>query len=203
MTSFSRRDLLKISGGTILTAVAPRLALAQVATEVPLHGLSAFGDLKYAKDFMHFDYANPDAPKGGTFAFSPATWLFNQSPQTFNTLNSFSPKGDAPPRMELCFDTLMASALDEPDSIYGLVAETVSVSGDRNAFTFKLRPEARFHDGSPLTAQDVVFSYKTIREKGHPSLLLLLTEMKEVVATDDHTVHLAFSGRHSDRAILE
>ena len=82
----------------------------------PLHGLSAFGELKYPKDFTHFDYANPDAPKGGTFAFSPPNWLFNQSPQTFNTLNTFSAKGDAPPRMELCYDTLMASALDEPDS---------------------------------------------------------------------------------------
>jgi microcin C transport system substrate-binding protein len=203
MTLLNRRDLLKISSATILTAMAPRLALAEVATEVPLHGLSAFGELKYPKDFTHFDYASPDAPKGGTFAFSPQTWLFNQSPQTFNTLNTFSAKGDAPPRMELCFDTLMASALDEPDSIYGLVAETVTVSADRNSFTFRLRPEARFNDGSPITAHDVVFSYQTLQKKGHPQLLLLLTEMKEIVAEDDHTLRLTFTGKHSDRAILD
>ena len=203
MTRLNRRDVLKISSATILTAMAPRLALAEVATGVPLHGLSAFGELKYPKDFTHFDYANPDAPKGGTFAFSPPNWLFNQSPQTFNTLNTFSPKGDAPPRMELCYDTLMASALDEPDSIYGLVAETVTVSADRNSFTFKLRPEARFHDGSPLTAHDVVFSFQTMQKKGHPELLLLLTEMKEIVAEDDHTLRLTFTGKHSDRAILD
>jgi len=203
MTRLTRRDLLKISSATILTVTMPRVALAEVATGVPLHGLSAFGELKYPKDFTHFDYASPDAPKGGTFAFSPPTWLFNQSPQTFNTLNTFSPKGDAPPRMELCFDSLMTSALDEPDSIYGLVAETVTVSTDRNTFTFKLRPEARFHDGSPLTAQDVVFSYQTMQKQGHPELLLLLTEMKEIVAEDDHTLRLAFTGKHSDRAILD
>ena len=203
MTLLNRRDVLKVSSATILTAMAPRLALAEVVTGAPLHGLSAFGELKYPKDFTHFDYANPDAPKGGTFAFSPPNWLFNQSPQTFNTLNTFSAKGDAPPRMELCYDTLMASALDEPDSVYGLVAETVTVSADRNSFTFKLRPEARFHDDSPLTAHDVVFSVQTMQKKGHPELLLLLTEMKEIVAEDDHTLRLTFTGKHSDRAILD
>jgi microcin C transport system substrate-binding protein len=203
MTRMNRRNLLKISSATILTAMAPRLALAEIETDVPLHGLSAFGELKYPEDFTHFDYASPDAPKGGTFAFSPPTWLYNQSPQTFNTLNTYSPKGDAPPRMELCFDTLMASALDEPDSIYGLVAETVTVSANRNSFTFKLRPEARFHDGSPMTAHDVVFSYQALQKKGHPQLLLLLTEMKEIVAEDDHTLRLTFTGKHSDRAILD
>ena len=129
MTRLSRRDVLKISSATILTAIAPRLALADVATGVPLHGLSAFGELKYRQDFTHFDYASPDAPKGGTFAFSPPTWLYNQSPQTFNTLNTFSAKGDAPPRMETLLRHADGSALDEPDSIYGLVAETVTVSG--------------------------------------------------------------------------
>ena len=203
MTGLNRRDLLKISSAAVLAAMAPRLALSQVATDVPLHGMSAFGELKYAKDFTHFDYARPDAPKGGTFAFSPSNWLYNQSPQTFNTLNTFSAKGDAPPRMELCFDTLMAAALDEPDSIYGLVAETVTVAADRNSFTFKLRSGARFHDGSPITAHDVVFSYQTIQKSGHPQLLLLLTQMKEIAAEDDRTVRLTFTGKHSDRAILD
>jgi microcin C transport system substrate-binding protein len=203
MMRLHRRDLLKISGTAVLTAVAPKLAFADVQTDVPLHGLSAFGDLKYPKDFTHFDYASPDAPKGGTFAFSPSTWLYNQSPDTFNTLNSFGAKGDAPPRMELCFDALMALALDEPDSIYGLVAQTVTVSADRRSFTFKLRSEARFHDGSPITAEDVVFSYQTLKEKGHPQFVVALTELKEMAAPDQGTVRLTFSGNHSDRAILD
>ena len=90
--------------------------------------------------------------------FQPPNWFFNQNTQTFNTLNAFVLRGDAPPRMELIFDTLMTRATDEPDAMYGLLAESVGVSEDSNVFTFHLRPEARFHDGSPLTAEDVAFS---------------------------------------------
>ena len=83
--------------------------------------------------------SEPDAPKGGTFIFSAPNWYYNQNPNTFNTLNGYTFKGDAPPRVELTFDTLMSSALDEPDSVYGLVAESVSVSPDGNRYTFALR----------------------------------------------------------------
>ena len=124
---FNRRKLLMAAGAVGLTPLFSRLSLSAVPTETPLHGLSAFGDLKYPEGFSHFDYASPDAPKGGTFNFTPGYWVFNQNVQTFNTLNSFSSKGDAPPRMELCFDSLMSSALDEPDAIYGLIAENVTV----------------------------------------------------------------------------
>ena len=105
-----------------------------------LHGLSAFGDLKYAPDFTHFDYVNVDAPKGRQFNFAPPQLDLQPELLTFNTLNSFVAKGDAPPRMEMCFDSLMASALDEPDAVYGLLAETVTISPDRNSFAFALRP---------------------------------------------------------------
>ena len=89
--------------------------------------------------------------------------------------------GDAPPRMELCHDTLMASALDEPDALYGLLAETVTISADRNSFTFRLRPEARWHDGTPLTAEDVAFTYTILKEKGHPQFSLPLVEMLSLI----------------------
>jgi microcin C transport system substrate-binding protein len=79
-------------------------------------------------------------------------------------------KGDAPPRMELCFDTLMVRAYDEPDAVYGLVAESVEVSEDGNRFIFNLRPEAKFHDGSKLTAEDVAFSMLLLKEHGHPNI---------------------------------
>ncbi|KXF79019.1 hypothetical protein ATN84_04555 [Paramesorhizobium deserti] len=198
-----RRSFLSLSGSAAIAAFLPGRAFADAPTDKPLHGLSAFGELKYPADFTHFDYASPEAPKGGTFTFGPPNWVFNQSPLTFNTLNSFSNKGDAPPRMELCFDSLMASALDEPDAIYGLVAETVTISGDRNSYVFKLRPEARFSDGTPLTAEDAAFSYQTLKEKGHPELLLALTELDEAVAEDAQTLRLTFSGKHSARAILD
>ncbi len=95
------------------TALKP---FAWAAGRSGLHGLSIFGELKYGPDFKAFDYVNVDAPKGGRMNFQPSYWVYNQSTQTFNTLNSFVLKGDAPPRMEMTFDTLMASAEDEPNS---------------------------------------------------------------------------------------
>lgn len=202
MAGPSRRDVLALGAATAAVALVPGRVFATVPTETPLHGLSAFGDLKYPVGFKNFDYVNPDAPKGGTFNFAPFTWVFNQNPQTFNTLNSFILKGDAPPRMDMCFDTLMVSALDEPDSMYGLVAETVTVAADRNSYTFKLRPEARFHDGSPLTAEDVAFSYKLLKSDGAPDFSIPLARLADAVADDKQTLRLVFDGKQSDRLIL-
>jgi microcin C transport system substrate-binding protein len=202
VTALLRRDFLALSGAAMLSPFVGGRAFAEVPAGQPLHGLSAFGELKYGPGFPHFDYANLEAPKGGTFNFSPPNWGFNQNVLTFNTLNSFVPRGDAPPRMELCFDSLMVRALDEPDAIYGLLAQTVTVSEDRNAFIFKLRPEARFHDGTALTADDVAFSYALFKEKGHPSLQLPLLQMTEAVATDPATVRIAFNGEQSARTVL-
>jgi len=198
-----RRDFLGLCGGAAAAAVLPASgSRAAVKRGVPLHGLSAFGDLKYAPDFQHFDYASPKAPKGGLFNFSPPNWAYNQNVETFNTLNSFVPNSDAPPRMELCFDSLMTRAIDEPDAIYGLLAESVTVSEDGNSYIFKLRPNIRFSDGSPLTAEDVAFTYTLFKEKGHPSLLLPLRFLDEAVADGPSMVRLTFSGRQSDRTIL-
>ncbi len=197
-----RRDVLALGGAALALPLLPGRSLAALATEIPLHGLSAFGDLKYGRDFTHFDYANPGAPKGGVFNFSPPNWYFNQSVLTFNTLNSYVLRGDAPPRMEMCFDGLMAAALDEPDAQYGLIAETVTVSPDRNSFTFRLRPEARFHDGSPLTAADVAFSYDLLKEQGHPEFSIPLLDMQEAVAEDDRTFRITFDGTQPPRLIL-
>lgn len=200
---FSRREFLALGAAAAAAPLLGRHAFAAVATGTPLHGLSAFGDLKYGPDFQQFNYVNVDAPKGGIFNFGPSQWVFNQNPQTFNTLNSFVPKGDSPPRMELCFDSLMTSALDEPDAIYGQLAKTVTVSADRNSFEFALRPEARFHDGSPLTAHDAAFTYTLFKEQGHPDIWLTLRELTEATALDDGRLRLTFSGKQSDRTILE
>ncbi|HMQ57851.1 MAG TPA: ABC transporter substrate-binding protein, partial [Rhizobiaceae bacterium] len=175
----SRRALLAGATAVIAATALPRPLFAKSARETPLHGLSAFGDLKYPPGFRHFDYASPDAPKGGRFHFQPSYWFFNQNTDTFNTLNSFVRRGDAPPRMELCFDSLMVRALDEPDAIYGLLAETVTISDDANAYTFKLRENARWHDGTPLTAEDVAWTYMTLKEIGHPALALPLARLAQ------------------------
>ncbi len=197
-----RRSFLALAGAAAVAPIIGRSAFAAAPTDTPMHGLSAFGELKYAADATHVDYAAPNAPKGGTFNFTPSTWFFNQNTQTFNTLNCFLLRGDAPPRMELCFDGLMGSALDEPDTLYGVIAESVSIAADRNSWVFKLRPEARFHDGSPITAEDVAASYLLLKEQGHPDLALPLSDLKaaEVLAPD--TVRLVFDGNQSPRAIL-
>jgi microcin C transport system substrate-binding protein len=197
-----RRFLAVAAGGYVASAAFPKLSLAANPTGVARHGLSAFGDLKYPEGFAAFDYANPDAPVGGTFNFQPWYWYFNQNTQTFNTLNAFVRRGDAPPRMELCFDTLMVSAHDEPDAIYGHVAETVTISEDGDRFTFRLRDIARFHDGTPITAADVKFSYDTLKAVGHPQLSLPLDPLVEVIEEDERTVTLVFDGTQSAQAIL-
>lgn len=200
---FSRREFVKWAAGAAMILPATRFSLAANPVETPVHGLSAFGELKYPPGFAHFDYASPQAPRGGRLSFAPPNWGFNQNVQTFDTLNSFVLQGAAPPRMEFCFDTLMTGAADEPDAIYGLLAETVTISSDRNRYSFDLRPEARFHDGSPVTAADVVWSALTLKEKGHPQISLDLVNLESAEAEGDHKVTLIFNGNQSDRAILD
>ena len=196
----TRRTALKFAGAAVL--LAARAPFAWAAGKSGLHGLSVFGDLKYPAGFTHFDFVDPATPKGGRMNFSPPNWVYNQSPQTFNTLNSFVLKGDAPPRMELCFDTLMAGGGDEPDAVYGLLAETVDVSEDGNTYTFHLRAGPRFNDGTPLTAEDVAFSLMLLKDKGHPNILQVITEMTRAEASDPRTVVVTLSGKQNRYTIL-
>ncbi|MDD9908953.1 MAG: extracellular solute-binding protein [Ahrensia sp.] len=211
MSGITRRRFGQLSAAAFLLgplASRPRGALAANPAGEPLHGLSAFGELKYAAEYTHFDYVNPEAPKGGTFNFSIPNWAFNQNPQTFDTLNTFVLRGNAPPRMEMCFDALMfaenvsPSVGDEPSAIYGMLAQSVEISEDRNRYTFKLRPEARWHDGTPITAADVAFTYETFKEEGHPSIALALRHLEAVEVVEERTATLVFNGEQSDRAIL-
>ena len=142
------------------------------------HGYSAFGDLKYAPDFAHFDYADPDAPQGGTMS---QRQLYGTP--TFNSLNAFIIKGDnAPELLHHLYDSLMVRANDEPDAVYGLIAETIEYADDLSFVAFDLRPEARFHDGSPVEASDVVFTIEALRTKGSPYYRTLLANVDAVVA---------------------
>jgi microcin C transport system substrate-binding protein len=156
----SRRGALIAGAGAFSALVGLPLATAAAGAleEIERHGLSIFGDLKYPADFRHFDYVDPNAPKGGMFSQIGPSGMYNQNLLTFNSLNAFILKGDAAQGMELTFATLMARALDEPDAVYGLAARAVRVAPDGLTYTFLLRPEARFHDGSALTAQDVAFT---------------------------------------------
>lgn len=198
---FTRRRFMALGAAAAMAPLLPGRGIAALATGKPLYGISTFGDLKYAPDFTHFDYASPDAPQGGTFNFQVPNWYFNQSPLSFNTLNTWVPRGDAPPRVELTHDTLMTGSLDEPDSFYGLLAESITISDDRNSFTFRIRPEARFHDGTPVTAQDAAFTFNVIKEKGHPQLQLPLMEMVEAVA-DGADCRVTFSGKQNSQTVF-
>ena len=199
----TRRGFICGAGATVASLAIPaRLAFAGVEPDVRLHGISAFGDLKYPADFEQFDYVNADAPKGGTFSFLPPNWYYNQNYQTFNTLNTFILRGDAPPRMELCFDELMVRAIDEPDALYCHLAEWVECSEDRNTWRFGIRPQARFHDATPVTSRDVVFSFLTLKEQGHPTISTTLRDLTEAVAIDELTAEIRFSGDQSAQSIL-
>ncbi|RYE54322.1 MAG: ABC transporter substrate-binding protein, partial [Hyphomicrobiales bacterium] len=186
-TSPSRRDILIVAAGSTLAAALPLPAFAQVAANEERHGMSAFGDLKYSADFKQFDYVNPNAPKGGAFSQIGPVRQYNQGLLTFNTLNSYVLKGDAAQGMELTFATLMARAGDEPDAMYGYVAKGVTISADGLTYRFTLRPEARFHDGTKLTAHDAAFTTALLKDKGHPIIGQLLRDLIDAKAEDDAT----------------
>jgi len=186
----SRRKVLGLSAGALVAARLPMSTFAQ-ATE--RHGMSAFGDLRYPPDFAHFSYVNVDAPKGGTYSEIVSQRGFNGSFQTFNSLNAFILKGEGALGMELTFAALMVRSGDEPDAMYGLAARGVVISDDGLTYRFTLRPEAKFHDGTPITAQDVAFSFNMLKEKGHPIISQNLRDFKGAEAADERTAVVRFS----------
>lgn len=172
----------------VLTAALLLAAVVPAAAE-PKHGLSTFGELKYKADFKNFEYVNPDAPKGGK-----VSQIGSAGRTTFDSFNDHILKGDAAQGLELLFDTLMTPAHDEPDSVYGLLAKSAEVAPDKKSVTFYLRSEARFADDSPVTAGDVVFSFDTLKEKGHPRYRLILGDVEKAEAIDAATVRYSFKG---------
>ena len=174
--------------GSILRAIAiTALAFGMSASAVAgerVHGLALHGDLKYGPDFEHFDYANPKALKGGHVRLATIG--------TFDSLNPFILRGRAASGLRAVFDTLTVNAEDEPFSVYGLVAESIEVAPDNSWVIYRLRPEARFHDGEPMTASDVIFTFRTLRERGHPSYRSYYALVEDAEALDAHTVRFNF-----------
>ena len=191
----SRRHVLGLSLGALTAPWQYGARAAEEGAGAESHGMSAFGDLKYPADFPHFDFVNPDAPKGGTFSLIPSLRFYNQSFFTFNSFNAYVLKGEGAQGMDLTFATLMARAGDEPDATYGMAARSVQISADKTSYRFTLRPEARFHDGSKLTAHDVAFSLNSLKQKGHPLVIVQLRDMVKAEATDDATVVVTFAAK--------
>jgi len=192
MLDLSRRRVLVLSAAAAAGATLP-LSRSLAAESEERHGISAFGDLGYPPDFKNFRYVNPSAPKGGRYSEIVSMRGYNGSFLTFNSLNGYILKGDGATGLDFIFAALMVRSGDEPDGMYGLAARAVRISDDGLTYTFLLRPEAKFHDGTPLTAQDVAWSLTTLKEKGHPIIAQLLRDMQGAEATDDRTAVIRFA----------
>jgi microcin C transport system substrate-binding protein len=195
--NISRRRVLTLAAGVAAAAFTPAFPRARADELAESHGISAFGDLAYPADFPHFRYVNPNAPKGGKFSQIGPDRAYNQNFLTFNSLNSFILRGDAAQGMELTFATLMVRCGDAPDAMYGLAAQKVRRSADGLTYQFVMRPEAKFHDGSPLTARDVAFSLNILKAKGHPIISQSLRDFTGAEADDDKTVTATFAEKRA------
>ncbi|MEP2891521.1 extracellular solute-binding protein [Tateyamaria sp.] len=171
--------------GLIITMALSSMARAEGGETITAHGVSTFGDLKYDADFTHWDYVNPDAPKGGEFS----TWAFG----TFDSVTPYILKGNAAAGATVFFDTLMTGNLEEPDAQYGLLAQSIEYPENREWVIYTLRPEAKFSDGTPVTAEDVVFSYDILVSEGRPSFKNTFRDFKNVEALDAGRVKFTFN----------
>ncbi|MGH7048560.1 MAG: extracellular solute-binding protein, partial [Stellaceae bacterium] len=172
------RALSPIAAGLILLLAAGR------AIAAPSQGMSLYGELKYGAGFTHFDYTNPQAPKGGTMRLSAIG--------TFDTLNPFVINGVPAAGIEMIFDTLAVSSEDEPASEYGLVAQSIDLAPDKLSVLYTLRKAARFHDGSPMTPADVIWTFDTLRTKGLPIYRNYYGDVTKVVQEGDRGVRFYF-----------
>jgi len=195
----TRRGAIAGTGAALAVLAARRLGAAESPpAEVPVrrsHGLSTFGDLKYGPDFTHFDYTEPNAPKGGQLRLAGI--------DSFDNLNAYILRGVPPEGIAFISDTLMEPAKDEPDALYPRVAHAVELPADRSWVAFELDPRARFQDGTPITADDVAFSFDTLMEKGHPRYRLTLGGIARAEAIDARKVRFTFKQAHErDLALL-
>lgn len=167
------------------------LSFPAVAAEQ--YGIAMVGTPQYSANDTHLNYANPNAPKGGT--------LKQSATGSFDTLNPFNIKGRAAQGINLTTDRLMARVWDEPFTLYPLIAERITVPDDRSEITFHLNPKARFHDGSPITADDVLFTYETLKEKGRPNQRRIY---KMAIATkiSDHTINFKLTDGHDRETVM-
>ena len=153
------------------------------------HGLSIYGALKYGPGFKHFDYVNPDAPRGGDVRLAAIG--------TFDSLNPFVLKGVPAAGLGQVFETLTVASADEATAEYGLLAESVEMPDDRSWVAFTLRPEARFHDGKPITADDVTWTFQTLKAKGHPIYRSYWAQVVKAEAVGPRKVKFTFGPGHN------
>jgi microcin C transport system substrate-binding protein len=178
-----RRNLLIGAAALPLAGLLPRPTQADDAVRAA-HAIAMHGDPKYGADFKHFDFVNPDAPKGGDVKLSAIG--------TFDTLNPFTLQGDAAAGVGALFETLTTGSSDEAFTEYGALAQSIEVPDDRSWVAFTLRPEAHWHDGKPISADDVVFSFETLTTKGHPFYRAYYASVDKAERIDDRKVKFTF-----------
>jgi microcin C transport system substrate-binding protein len=168
------------------------------ASAFAAHAFSLYDTPKYAAGFTHFDYVNPDAPRGGEL------YLANPDRRTsFDKFNPFSLKGVAAAGVSnLMFETLAVGSADEVATMYGLLAEDMELAPDRLAMTFRLNPKARFNNGDPVTAADVKYSYDTLLAKGAPQFKILFADVKQCVVVDERTVRFDFKSLNRELPLI-
>ncbi len=178
-----------------IAALAAWIDCAGARAEPPMHAIAMHGEPKYPAGFQHFDYVNPDAPKGGTARLAGLRG-------TFDSLNVFILKGvpadglSALPAQGISLTdmALVTSSADEAFSHYGSIAESVEMPDDRSWILFTLNPEARFHDGKPITAEDVIFSLDILRDKGHPLFRSYYADVAKAEAVGERKGRFTFAG---------
>jgi microcin C transport system substrate-binding protein len=178
----TRRDVLLLG---LMGLVAPSLAWPDETAPQRLHAMSLLGKPSLPPDFPYFPYVDPKAPKGGDVALS--------SVGTFDSFNQFIVQGTAAADLGRIYDTLLVSSADEASTAYGHLAKTIELPADRSWVAFELRPEARFNDGKPVTAEDVAWTFNSLREKGRPFYKQYYADVKDVAVEGPLRVVFHFS----------
>jgi microcin C transport system substrate-binding protein len=182
-----RRGFSKAGLGLLGTSLIVPFRSPWAQEAEPAHGISMYGDLRYPAGFDHFDYVNPQAPKGGSLVLSAIG-------TTFDTLNPFVLRGVPAAGVSLVYQTLVENSMDEPFSEYGLLAKTIATPEDRSFVEYELREDARWHDGKPVTADDVVFSFDILRTKGTPVFRVYYADVDRAEKVGDRKVRFLFKG---------
>ncbi len=192
------RPMLKLSLALLVTIMLWGHTTSQAAEQEtktgtstgPMHAIALHGTPKYPADFKNVEYVNPNAPKGGT--------IKQHAIGTFDSLNPFIVKGSPAAGMNylrsgLVYESLMQNAWDEPFTLYGVIAETIEIAADKSWVRFKIRDEAKWHDGVPITAHDVIWTFETLTQKGQPFFKAYWQDVETITADDDKTVTFTFS----------
>ncbi|KAB0682514.1 extracellular solute-binding protein [Burkholderia territorii] len=185
------------AAGRTAAAWAIQAILAATAAHAA-HAIAQYGEPKYPPGFKHFDYVNPDAPKGGTLVLANPNRL-----TSFDKFNPFTMRGNPAPGIDMLFESLATGSMDEPASAYGLLADDIAVAPDRRSVTFHLNPRARFSNGDPVTAEDVRFSFDTLKSKlAAPQFGAYFAEIAKAVVVDSATVRFEFRSANRELPLI-